>query len=223
MKQTPQSYLLLHTQCDFLRSKGKNEWALKLARQAVNCAPSEFVTWEKLTDIYIDLGEYESVRSRAHIPSSTVMHTHACPGAPHAQLMSNVHVQWARRTPQPLCVATAPTHESSRNRDLARARENGRRRSGPGFAAFTSPRTARNMGPSLCAACAAGVANRVGRASQDAERCLRDGRGVQDAEGAGGHRCSATGRRGRGCGRRRLDKRRAYVREPGRLPHVVEC
>ncbi len=62
IKETPQSYLLLHTQCDFLRSKGKSEWALKVARQAVNCAPSEFVTWEKLTDIYIDLGEYESVR-----------------------------------------------------------------------------------------------------------------------------------------------------------------
>ena len=61
MKETPQSYLLLHIQCDFLRSKGKHEWALKLARQAVNCAPSEFVTWEKLTDIYIDLREYESV------------------------------------------------------------------------------------------------------------------------------------------------------------------
>ncbi|TFY80973.1 hypothetical protein EWM64_g3038 [Hericium alpestre] len=60
MKQTPQSYTLLHTQCDFLRSKGKNDWALKLARQAVNCAPSEFVTWEKLTDIYIDLGECEA-------------------------------------------------------------------------------------------------------------------------------------------------------------------
>ncbi|OBZ77766.1 Uncharacterized protein C31F10.16 [Grifola frondosa] len=60
MKQTPQSYTLLHVQCDFLRSKGNNEWALKLARQAVNCAPSEFVTWEKLTEIYIDLGQYES-------------------------------------------------------------------------------------------------------------------------------------------------------------------
>ncbi|TFK41420.1 chaps family protein [Crucibulum laeve] len=60
MKQTPQSYTLLHAQCDFLRSKGKQEWALKLARQAVNCAPSEFVTWEKLTDLYIDLGQYES-------------------------------------------------------------------------------------------------------------------------------------------------------------------
>ncbi|KIK04834.1 hypothetical protein K443DRAFT_675610 [Laccaria amethystina LaAM-08-1] len=60
MRQTPQSYTLLHVQCDFLRSKGKHEWALKLARQAVNCAPSEFVTWEKLTDLYIDLGQYES-------------------------------------------------------------------------------------------------------------------------------------------------------------------
>lgn len=61
MKETPQSYTLLHVQCDFLRSKNNHEWALKLARQAVNCAPSEFVTWEKLTEIYIDLGQYDSV------------------------------------------------------------------------------------------------------------------------------------------------------------------
>ncbi|KAF9566530.1 chaps-domain-containing protein [Agrocybe pediades] len=60
MRQTPQSYTLLHAQCDFLRTKGKNEWALKLARQAVNCAPSEFVTWEKLADLYIDLGQFDS-------------------------------------------------------------------------------------------------------------------------------------------------------------------
>ncbi|KAI0634831.1 chaps-domain-containing protein [Trametes polyzona] len=60
IKQTPQSYTLLHVQCDFLRAKGKYDWALKLARQAVNCAPSEFVTWEKLTEIYIDMGQYEN-------------------------------------------------------------------------------------------------------------------------------------------------------------------
>ncbi|KAI0341382.1 chaps-domain-containing protein [Trametopsis cervina] len=60
MKQTPQSYTLLHVQSDFLRSKGNYEWALKLARQAVNCAPSEFVTWEKLTDLYIELAQYDS-------------------------------------------------------------------------------------------------------------------------------------------------------------------
>lgn len=62
IKQTPQSYTLLHVQCEFLRSKGKQEWALKLARQAVNCAPSEFVTWEKLTECYIDLGQYDNAR-----------------------------------------------------------------------------------------------------------------------------------------------------------------
>jgi Chs5-Arf1p-binding protein BUD7/BCH1 len=61
MRETPQSYTLLHVQCDFLRSKGKYEWALKLAKQAVHSAPSEFVTWEKLTELYIELGEYESV------------------------------------------------------------------------------------------------------------------------------------------------------------------
>ncbi|KJA26842.1 hypothetical protein HYPSUDRAFT_158589 [Hypholoma sublateritium FD-334 SS-4] len=60
MRQTPQAYTLLHVQCDFLRSKGKQQWALKLARQAVNCAPSEFVTWEKLADLYIDLGQFDS-------------------------------------------------------------------------------------------------------------------------------------------------------------------
>ncbi|EJD05520.1 chaps-domain-containing protein [Fomitiporia mediterranea MF3/22] len=60
LRDNPQSYTLLHAQCDFLRSKGKYDWALKLARQAVNCAPSEFVTWEKLTMIYTELGQYDS-------------------------------------------------------------------------------------------------------------------------------------------------------------------
>ncbi|KIJ63029.1 hypothetical protein HYDPIDRAFT_168637 [Hydnomerulius pinastri MD-312] len=60
MKHTPHSYTLLHVQSDFLRSKGKADWALKLAKEAVNCAPSEFVTWEKLTDLYIDTKDYES-------------------------------------------------------------------------------------------------------------------------------------------------------------------
>ncbi|KAF8555507.1 chaps-domain-containing protein [Imleria badia] len=60
MKHTPHSYTLLHVQSDFLRSKGKADWALRLAREAVNCAPSEFVTWEKLTELYIDTKDYES-------------------------------------------------------------------------------------------------------------------------------------------------------------------
>ena len=61
LRQFPQSYALLHVQADFLRGKGKLEMALRLAKQAVNCAPSEFITWAKLTEVYIDLGDYESV------------------------------------------------------------------------------------------------------------------------------------------------------------------
>jgi Flp pilus assembly protein TadD len=68
LEQNPQSYPLLHVQCDFLRSKGQLEWAVKLAREAVNCAPSEFVTWAKLTEVYIELGEYESV---SFLPSTS--------------------------------------------------------------------------------------------------------------------------------------------------------
>ncbi|GAA5918375.1 hypothetical protein JCM6882_002785, partial [Rhodosporidiobolus microsporus] len=58
LQNHPQSYSLLHVQCDFLRGKGKHDWALKLAKQAVNCAPSEFVTWAKLTEVNMELGRY---------------------------------------------------------------------------------------------------------------------------------------------------------------------
>lgn len=60
LRDHPLSYTLLHVQCDFLRSKGKTDWVLKLAKQAVNCAPSEFMTWAKLTEVYIDLGQFEA-------------------------------------------------------------------------------------------------------------------------------------------------------------------
>ena len=56
---SPQSWPLLHVQVDFLRSKQKFDWAMKLARQAVECSPSEFVTWAKLTDCLIDIEDYE--------------------------------------------------------------------------------------------------------------------------------------------------------------------
>lgn len=58
IKQSPQSYALLHVQADFVRSKGRPEWALELARTAVNCAPSEFQTWAKLTEIHMELEQW---------------------------------------------------------------------------------------------------------------------------------------------------------------------
>jgi hypothetical protein len=59
LRDNPISYPVLHAQCDFLLAKGKVEWASKIAQQAVNSAPSEFVTWAKLTETYIELGRYE--------------------------------------------------------------------------------------------------------------------------------------------------------------------
>lgn len=54
-----ESYALLHVQADFLRARGEVEWARELATAAVKCAPSEFLTWAKLTQSFIDLGRWE--------------------------------------------------------------------------------------------------------------------------------------------------------------------
>lgn len=62
IRETPHSYSLLHVQCDFLRGKGKTEWAARLANESVNCAPTEFSTWAKLTECYIELEKWEEVR-----------------------------------------------------------------------------------------------------------------------------------------------------------------
>ncbi|CAO3697886.1 unnamed protein product [Rhizopus stolonifer] len=60
LKRMPMSYPLLHVQVDFLRSKKEYSMALKLAKFAVNTTPSEFLTWAKLTEVYIDIGDYQN-------------------------------------------------------------------------------------------------------------------------------------------------------------------
>lgn len=64
------SYGVLLVQIDFLRSKvvlnflnikKKYDIALKLAKMAVIYAPSEYVTWAKLTEIYTEMNDFESV------------------------------------------------------------------------------------------------------------------------------------------------------------------
>ncbi|KAG1449970.1 hypothetical protein G6F56_008484 [Rhizopus delemar] len=60
LKRMPMSYPLLHVQVDFLRSKKEYTMALKLAKFAVNTTPSEFLTWAKLTEVYIDIGDYQN-------------------------------------------------------------------------------------------------------------------------------------------------------------------
>lgn len=63
IKNTPHSYSLLHVQSDLLRTKGRPDWAIKLASESVNCAPTEFSTWAKLTECHIELENWEEVRT----------------------------------------------------------------------------------------------------------------------------------------------------------------
>lgn len=93
---TPHSYSLLHIQCDFLRGKGEAEWALKLANEGVNCAPTEFSTWAKLTECHIETGRWEEVSTATcGVSSMQIRPDTTClsAGTLHAQLLSNVHVQ----------------------------------------------------------------------------------------------------------------------------------
>lgn len=59
LKAAPKSYPILLQQVDFLLSKGKAEWACQVAQQAVNSAPSEFLTWAKLSETHIELGQFD--------------------------------------------------------------------------------------------------------------------------------------------------------------------
>ncbi|CEP16892.1 hypothetical protein [Parasitella parasitica] len=63
LKLSSMSFPLLHTQIDFLRSKEEYDLALKLAKYAVDTTPSEYLTWAKLTEVYIDLKDYKNAIS----------------------------------------------------------------------------------------------------------------------------------------------------------------
>ncbi|KAJ3108962.1 hypothetical protein HDU97_009695 [Phlyctochytrium planicorne] len=60
LKRQPLSYGVLLVQIDFLVQKKKLDMAAKLAKLAVTYAPSEYTTWAKLTEVYIELGDFES-------------------------------------------------------------------------------------------------------------------------------------------------------------------
>jgi tetratricopeptide (TPR) repeat protein len=59
-KKYPVPYQLLVVQIDFLMSKKKYDKALMLAKLAVTRAPSEYIVWEKLTLVFLELEDYES-------------------------------------------------------------------------------------------------------------------------------------------------------------------
>lgn len=61
LSKQPLSYGLLLVQVDFLISKKKLDMALQLAKLAVTYAPSEYNTWAKLSQVYIEMGDFNSV------------------------------------------------------------------------------------------------------------------------------------------------------------------
>jgi len=59
LKKKPQSYSLILVQIEFLRKKKHYDMALKLAKLAVTYAPSEFITWCTLAEVFFDLDDIE--------------------------------------------------------------------------------------------------------------------------------------------------------------------
>jgi len=59
LKKKPQSYSLILVQVDFLRRKKHFDMALKLAKLAVTYAPSEFITWATLAEVFFEMDDIE--------------------------------------------------------------------------------------------------------------------------------------------------------------------
>ncbi|KAA8892744.1 Chs5p-Arf1p-binding proteins-domain-containing protein [Sphaerosporella brunnea] len=59
VKLLPMDNSLLDVQAEFCMNKGRYDLALECAKRAVNSAPSEFTTWERLAQVYLKLEQYE--------------------------------------------------------------------------------------------------------------------------------------------------------------------
>lgn len=59
IQDLPMDYSLLDCQADFVKSKGRSDLALDIAKRGVVSAPSEFGTWARLAEIYISLEQWD--------------------------------------------------------------------------------------------------------------------------------------------------------------------
>ncbi|KAF2153396.1 chaps-domain-containing protein [Myriangium duriaei CBS 260.36] len=59
IEELPMDYSLLDCQADFIKSKGRSDLALEIAKRGVVSAPSEFGTWARLAEIYISLEQWD--------------------------------------------------------------------------------------------------------------------------------------------------------------------
>ncbi|KAI9703487.1 MAG: hypothetical protein M1820_005791 [Bogoriella megaspora] len=59
VQDLPMDYSILDCQAEFLRSKGRGDLALEIAKRSVVSAPSEFGTWARLAEIYVSLEQWD--------------------------------------------------------------------------------------------------------------------------------------------------------------------
>lgn len=89
VKLLPMDSSLLDVQAEFCMNKGRYDLALECAKRAVNSAPSEFTTWERLAQVYLKLEEYELVCSHGLNDFSRSDYVQ---GTTLPKLLSNVHL-----------------------------------------------------------------------------------------------------------------------------------
>lgn len=58
-QQLPMDYSLLDCQAEYCNNKGRPDLAVEVARRGVISAPSEFGTWARLAEIYINLEQWD--------------------------------------------------------------------------------------------------------------------------------------------------------------------
>lgn len=59
LQDVPMDYALLDCQAAFCLSKGEGEMALECAKRSVTAAPSEFSTWARLAEVYVNLEQWD--------------------------------------------------------------------------------------------------------------------------------------------------------------------
>lgn len=59
LEDVPMDYALLDCQAAFCQSKGEGEMALACAQRSVTAAPSEFSSWARLAEVYVNLEQWD--------------------------------------------------------------------------------------------------------------------------------------------------------------------
>ncbi|PGG98929.1 hypothetical protein GX51_06512 [Blastomyces parvus] len=59
LQDLPMDYSLLDCQAAFCQSKGESEMALECAKRSVTAAPSEFSSWARLAEVYINMEQWD--------------------------------------------------------------------------------------------------------------------------------------------------------------------